>query len=77
MKYSSNPKPEHTTGGSGRGGGVAGRRGGAGLGRTPTDRFAQETTDSRTPSRSWLLTSGSVPICPRKPFSCKACPGMG
>ena len=26
--------------------------------------------------RSWLLTSGLTPICPCKPFSCKACPGI-
>ena len=26
--------------------------------------------------RSWLLTSVPTPICPCKPFSCKACPGM-
>ena len=25
--------------------------------------------------RSWLLTSVLTPICPCKPFSCKACPG--
>ena len=25
---------------------------------------------------SWLLTSGTTPFCPCKPFSCKACPGM-
>ena len=26
--------------------------------------------------RSWLLTSGPLPICLCKPFSCKACPGF-
>ena len=33
---------------------------------------------SRTASalRSWLLTSVPTPICPCKPFSCKACPGI-
>ena len=25
--------------------------------------------------RSWLLTSGQLPICPCKPFSCKVCLG--
>ena len=25
---------------------------------------------------SWLLTTGPTPICPCKPFSCKACPGI-
>ena len=25
---------------------------------------------------SWLLTSGPMLICPCKPFSCKACPGI-
>ena len=45
VTHLSNPKPGHTEGGSGRGA----RRGGARQDGTPTEQFAQEISDPRTP----------------------------
>ena len=58
----SNPKPGHTTGRAGRAahGGVAGRSGARQFG-TPTDPFAQKTTDHPAPQ-------GIEDNCPERLF---------
>ena len=60
--YLSNPRPEHTTGDSGRRGARRGGRGQASQNRTPTGRFAKKPTVLLSPQ-------GIVNNCPERLFT--------